>query len=61
MLMNQCTANGEGTFAASGRLDVAGLVQFSEMLARACEGRGVVLRNCPPYARIWMASRGKPA
>lgn len=24
---------------------------------RACEGRGVTLRNCPAYIRIWMASR----
>jgi hypothetical protein len=25
---------------------------------RACEGRGIILRNCPPYIRIWMADRG---
>jgi hypothetical protein len=24
---------------------------------RACEGRGVALRNCPPYIRSWMAGR----
>lgn len=28
---------------------------------RACEGRGVTLRNCPPYIRIWMASRDEEA
>lgn len=28
---------------------------------RACEGRGVALRNCPPYIRSWMASRGNRA
>ncbi len=22
---------------------------------RACEGDGIVLRNCPPYIRAWMA------
>jgi hypothetical protein len=22
---------------------------------RACEGRGILLRNCPPYIRVWMA------
>lgn len=26
---------------------------------RACEGRGVILRNCPPYIRSWMAGRGE--
>lgn len=87
MLMIQRTANGEVTFAVSGRLDGASLGQFSEVLARervgaavtlelkelllvdrdavdflrACEGRGVVLRNCPPYVRIWMARRGEQA
>ena len=25
---------------------------------RACEGQGILLRNCPPYIRIWMASDG---
>lgn len=25
---------------------------------RECESRGVVLRNCPPYIRVWMASDG---
>lgn len=24
---------------------------------RACEGRGVVLRNCPSYIRSWMAGQ----
>jgi hypothetical protein len=24
---------------------------------RACEGRGIVLRNCPPYIRIWMVDQ----
>ena len=23
---------------------------------RACKGRGIALRNCPPYVRTWMAS-----
>jgi hypothetical protein len=27
---------------------------------RQCEGQGVVLRNCPPYIRVWMASDGGP-
>lgn len=27
---------------------------------RVCEGRGVILRNCPPYIRSWMAGRGNP-
>jgi hypothetical protein len=27
---------------------------------RACEGRGVVLRNCPQYIRSWMGGRGEP-
>jgi anti-anti-sigma regulatory factor len=26
---------------------------------RACEGDGIVLRNCPPYIRAWMASEGE--
>ena len=26
---------------------------------RACEGQGILLRNCPPYIRIWMASDGE--
>ena len=25
---------------------------------RACEGKGIVLRHCPKYIRIWMASDG---
>jgi hypothetical protein len=25
---------------------------------RACEGKGIELRNCPRYVRIWMASDG---
>lgn len=25
---------------------------------RACEGRGIILRNCPPYIRVWMAGQG---
>ena len=25
-------------------------------LLRACEGKGIALRNCPPYIRTWMAS-----
>lgn len=24
---------------------------------RACEGRGIILRNCPSYIRIWMTGR----
>ena len=27
---------------------------------RECERGGVVLRNCPPYIRSWMAGRGEP-
>jgi anti-anti-sigma regulatory factor len=26
---------------------------------RACEGDGVMLRNCPPYIRAWMAREGR--
>ena len=26
---------------------------------RTCEGDGVVLRNCPPYIRAWMAREGR--
>lgn len=26
---------------------------------RACEGDGIVLRNCPPYIRAWMAREGE--
>lgn len=26
---------------------------------RACEGRGVILRNCPQYIRSWMAGHGE--
>jgi hypothetical protein len=26
---------------------------------RACEGKGIVLRHCPKYIRIWMAIDGK--
>jgi hypothetical protein len=26
---------------------------------RACELKGIVLRNCPQYIRIWMASDGR--
>ena len=25
---------------------------------RACEGKGIALRHCPQYIRIWMASHG---
>ena len=25
---------------------------------RACEAKGIELRNCPPYIRTWMASDG---
>ena len=25
---------------------------------QACEGKGIALRNCPPYIRVWMASQG---
>ena len=25
---------------------------------RVCEGKGIVLRNCPAYIRAWMASDG---
>lgn len=24
---------------------------------RACEARGIILRNCPSYIRIWMTGR----
>lgn len=24
---------------------------------RACKGRGIILRNCPPYIRMWMADQ----
>lgn len=24
---------------------------------RACEGMGIILRNCPPYIRIWMVDQ----
>jgi hypothetical protein len=27
---------------------------------RACEGRGVILRNCPQYIWSWMGGRGEP-
>jgi hypothetical protein len=27
---------------------------------RTCQGKGIVLRNCPAYIRAWMA-RGRPA
>ena len=26
---------------------------------RVCEGSGIVLRNCPPYIRAWMAREGE--
>ena len=26
---------------------------------RLCEGNGIVLRNCPPYIRAWMAREGE--
>ena len=26
---------------------------------RTCEGDGIVLRNCPPYIRAWMARVGE--
>ena len=26
---------------------------------RVCEGDGIVLRNCPPYIRAWMAREGE--
>ena len=26
---------------------------------RLCEGDGIVLRNCPPYIRAWMAHEGE--
>ena len=25
---------------------------------RACETKGIALRNCPPYIRAWMESQG---
>ena len=28
---------------------------------RSCERRGILLRNCPPYIRTWIASEGEQA
>ena len=27
---------------------------------RMCEADGIVLRNCPPYVRVWMGGEGQP-
>jgi hypothetical protein len=32
-----------------------GVVQFLKL----CEGKGILLRNCPAYIRTWMACEGK--
>jgi anti-anti-sigma regulatory factor len=26
---------------------------------KTCEGNGIVIRNCPPYIRAWMAREGE--
>jgi anti-anti-sigma regulatory factor len=26
---------------------------------KVCEGNGIVLRNCPPYVRAWIAREGE--
>jgi len=39
-------------------LDLTDLVLVDREAVRflgRCEGRGIVLRNCPPYIRCWMA------
>jgi hypothetical protein len=28
---------------------------------RTCANDGIVLRNCPPYIRVWMAREGEPS
>jgi hypothetical protein len=39
-------------------LDLKDLVLVDREAVRflgQCEGQGIVLRNCPPYIRVWMA------
>ena len=39
-------------------LDLKDLVLVGREVVRVlcrCEGQGIVLRNCPPYIRVWMA------
>ena len=39
-------------------LDLKDLVLVDREAVRflgRCEGQGIVLRNCPPYIRVWMA------
>jgi hypothetical protein len=39
-------------------LDLKDLVLVDREAVRflgRCEGKGIVLRNCPPYIRVWMA------
>jgi hypothetical protein len=33
-----------------------GVVEF----LKGCEGKGILLRNCPPYIRTWIACEGNP-
>jgi hypothetical protein len=54
MLMIERTANGEKEELLLADREAVDFLS-------ACDGRGVVLRNCPPYVRMWMASRGKQA
>jgi hypothetical protein len=43
-------------------LDLKDLVLVDRDAVRflqVCEGDGIVLRNCPPYIRVWMAREGE--
>ena len=43
-------------------LDVKDLVLVDRdavRFLRVCEGNSIVLRNCPPYIRAWMAREGE--
>jgi anti-anti-sigma regulatory factor len=43
-------------------LDLKDLVlvdRIAVRLLRECEARGVLLRNCPAYIRVWIASGGE--
>ena len=43
-------------------LDLKDLVLVDRDAVRflqVCEGDGIVLRNCPPYIRAWMAREGE--
>lgn len=47
-------------FGRSIALDLKNLVLVDRNaihLLKECEARGILLRNCPPYIRVWISSK----